>query len=75
MASDTSFLSSHKNIVSVMMMKAAMVEKDYVIRIKEVNKPKPKPGQALVQIRAAAFNRRDFWITQKLYPGIKVCSV
>ena len=32
--------------------------------------PVPKEGQKLVRIQAAAFNRRDFWITLGLYPGI-----
>jgi len=34
--------------------------------------PTPGRGQVLVRIHAAAFNRRDYWITQRLYPGIKV---
>lgn len=29
------------------------------------------PGQAVVQLKAAALNRRDYWITQGLYPGIR----
>ncbi len=34
--------------------------------------PTPEPGndQALVRIKAAALNRRDYWITQGLYPQI-----
>jgi zinc-binding alcohol dehydrogenase/oxidoreductase len=28
-------------------------------------------GEAVVQLKAAALNRRDYWITQGLYPGIK----
>jgi zinc-binding alcohol dehydrogenase/oxidoreductase len=38
--------------------------------------PSPKAGedQAIVRLKAAAFNRRDYWITQGLYPGIK-CPV
>jgi zinc-binding alcohol dehydrogenase/oxidoreductase len=31
----------------------------------------PKEGQVIVELRAAALNRRDYWITQGLYPGIK----
>lgn len=31
----------------------------------------PAPGEVVVQLRAAALNRRDYWITQGLYPGIK----
>ena len=30
----------------------------------------PGPGQVVVEIRAAALNRRDYWITQGMYPGI-----
>ncbi len=29
-------------------------------------------GEAVVQLRAAALNRRDYWITQGLYPGIRL---
>ena len=31
----------------------------------------PEPDEVLVQIRAAALNRRDYWITQGMYPGIE----
>ena len=39
-------------------------------------RPSPKAGadQVIVKLRAAALNRRDYWITQGLYPGIK-CPV
>jgi zinc-binding alcohol dehydrogenase/oxidoreductase len=29
-------------------------------------------GEVIVQLRAAALNRRDYWITQGMYPGIKL---
>ena len=29
------------------------------------------PGQAVVQLKATALNRRDYWITQGMYPGIQ----
>ena len=32
---------------------------------------KPGPGEVVVQLIAASLNRRDFWITQVLYPGIE----
>jgi NADPH:quinone reductase-like Zn-dependent oxidoreductase len=38
----------------------------------DVNIPIPGPGQAVVQIIAAALNRRDYWMTIGLYPNIKV---
>jgi len=30
----------------------------------------PQPGEAIVTLKAAALNRRDFWITRGMYPGI-----
>jgi zinc-binding alcohol dehydrogenase/oxidoreductase len=32
---------------------------------------KPAAGEVVVQIKAAALNRRDYWITQGMYPGIE----
>ncbi|MCH5375428.1 MAG: zinc-binding dehydrogenase [Planctomycetes bacterium] len=32
---------------------------------------RPAPGQAIVRLKAAALNRRDYWITQGLYPAIQ----
>ena len=40
------------------------------LRIEEIEPPVPAAGETLVRIRAAAFNRRDVFITQGLYPGI-----
>jgi NADPH:quinone reductase-like Zn-dependent oxidoreductase len=34
--------------------------------------PVPRAREAVVQLQAAALNRRDYWITQGLYPGIKL---
>jgi NADPH:quinone reductase-like Zn-dependent oxidoreductase len=31
----------------------------------------PASGQVVVHLKAAALNRRDYWITQGMYPGIK----
>jgi zinc-binding alcohol dehydrogenase/oxidoreductase len=42
------------------------------LQIKEVPYPTPKAGEAVVEIKAAALNRRDVWIIQGLYPGITV---
>lgn len=36
----------------------------------ENSKPQPQRGEALVKVRAAALNRRDYWITQGQYPGV-----
>lgn len=32
----------------------------------------PAAGEAVVELRAAALNRRDYWITQGMYPGIQL---
>ncbi|MBC8352885.1 MAG: zinc-binding dehydrogenase [Planctomycetes bacterium] len=31
----------------------------------------PGPDEVIVQLKAASLNRRDYWITQGLYPGIE----
>ena len=38
--------------------------------LEERPESKAGTGQVVVKIRAAALNRRDFWITQGLYPGM-----
>lgn len=40
------------------------------LRIDDVDVPKPASDEAVVRVRAAAFNRRDVFITQGLYPKI-----
>lgn len=42
---------------------------------KDVEKPTLQAGEVLVQIKAAALNRRDWWITQGKYAGIKYPSI
>ena len=53
-------------------MRAAVladVKKPLVIENRD--QPVPADGEVLVRLKAAALNRRDFWITQGLYPGIQ----
>jgi zinc-binding alcohol dehydrogenase/oxidoreductase len=53
-------------------MKAIVLEAaDKPLIFKEVDKPALAPGEALVKIKAAALNRRDYWITVGKYAGIK----
>ena len=40
------------------------------LRVEEIAQPQPGPGEIVVKIARAAFNRRDVFITQGLYPGI-----
>jgi zinc-binding alcohol dehydrogenase/oxidoreductase len=45
------------------------------LRIEDVAIPTPAPGEVLVRVHAAAFNRRDVFITQGLYPGIELPKI
>jgi len=57
-------------------MKAIVLEgPDRPLVFKEVDKPSLTPGEALVQIKAAALNRRDYWITIGKYAGIKYPTI
>jgi len=57
-------------------MKAIVLDgPDKPIVFKEVNKPSLAPGEALVKIKAAALNRRDYWITIGKYAGIKYPTI
>ena len=57
-------------------MKAIVLEAaDKPLVFKEVDKPLLAPGEALVQIKAAALNRRDYWITIGKYAGIKYPAI
>ena len=40
------------------------------LHVEEIPDPKPGAGQILIRVTRAAFNRRDVFITQNLYPGI-----
>lgn len=42
------------------------------LKITSVPLPEPGPDEVLVQLKASALNRRDVWIVQGKYPGIKV---
>ncbi|OKS89397.1 zinc-binding dehydrogenase [Mucilaginibacter polytrichastri] len=57
-------------------MKAIVLESaERPIVYKEIDKPILGPGEALVQVKAAALNRRDYWITIGKYAGIQYPSV
>lgn len=40
------------------------------LQLQELPDLQPNAGTAVVRIKAAALNRRDYWITQGMYPGI-----
>ena len=53
-------------------MKAVVLESaENPIVYKEIDKPLPGAGEVLVQVKAAALNRRDWWICQGKYAGLK----
>ncbi len=52
-------------------MQALVLEaKHQPLQYKTVPDPQPAAGEVLVHLKAAALNRRDYFITQGLYPGI-----
>ena len=53
------------------LMKALVLTAPGQIELREVPKPVLSSGKALVKIKAAALNRRDDWIREGKYPGIK----
>ncbi len=40
------------------------------LKIEEVPTPEPGPDEVRVKLKASALNRRDYWITMGLYPGM-----
>ena len=42
------------------------------VELEERPEPEPASGEVVVQLRAAGLNRRDFWITRGLYPGVRL---
>ncbi len=53
-------------------MKAlVLTEPHHPLELQDRPDLQPGPGQAVVKLKNAALNRRDYWITQGLYPGIK----
>jgi zinc-binding alcohol dehydrogenase/oxidoreductase len=43
-----------------------------VVRVDDAPDPVPGPGEAVVRLRAAAFNHRDVWIRRGLYSNIRL---
>lgn len=57
-------------------MKAIVLESaENPVVYKEVDKPTLAAGEVLVQVKAAALNRRDYWITVGKYAGIKYPTI
>lgn len=59
-------------------MKALVLQKPGGFRnlkIQTVPKPRPKPGEVLIRLYAAALNRRDLWIVEGQYSNIKYPAI
>lgn len=58
-------------------MKALLLvdESQDKIAIRDIDKPTPKEGEVLIQIKAAALNHRDQWCRIGMYPGLKYNTV
>jgi zinc-binding alcohol dehydrogenase/oxidoreductase len=52
-------------------MKALILTGPGVTELKEAPIPELSPGRALIKMKAASMNRRDEWIKEGKYPGIK----
>ena len=42
------------------------------LELLERDEPGPQANEVLIKLAAAALNRRDYWITQGMYPGIEL---
>ncbi len=42
------------------------------ISVQEIDTPEPATGEVRVQLHASALNRRDYWMTKGLYPGMQL---
>jgi zinc-binding alcohol dehydrogenase/oxidoreductase len=57
-------------------MKAIILEGIHQpLKYTDVEMPVLQPGEALVKLRAAAFNRRDLWIQKGQYAGLRFPSI
>ncbi len=57
-------------------MKAiVLIGADQPLTLKDVDTPTLAPGEALVKLKAAALNRRDYWISIGKYAGIKYPTI
>jgi len=50
-------------------------EKGKPLQYREFPDPKPREEEVLVDLKAAALNHRDVWITKGLYPGIQTPGI
>lgn len=49
-------------------MQAVLVQPGDTLSVETVADPQPKPGEVVVELKAAALNRRDVWVRKGIYP-------
>lgn len=57
------------------MKSVVLTKQDSPLKIEDHDSLEPSDGQVIVSLKASALNRRDYWITQGLYPGIQYPAV
>ena len=57
------------------MLAALLNNVNTALNVTELSTPKLQPGKALINLQAAALNRRDLWIQQGAYPKIEFPAV
>jgi len=45
------------------------------LRLEEIDTPVPQAGEVRVKLKTSALNRRDYWITMGMYPGLRLPCV
>ena len=45
------------------------------LRLEEIDTPAPQAGEVRVKLKTSALNRRDYWITAGMYPGLTLPCV
>lgn len=53
------------------MRAAVFTEINQPLHVGQQSDPQVSAGEVLIQLKAAALNRRDYWITRGMYPGIQ----
>lgn len=57
-------------------MKAIIItDQSEPVQLADIPKPTPGEGECLIRIKSAALNRRDQWIREGRYPGIKYGTI
>ena len=59
------------NKINAVMMKAALLDVNQPVEVKEIELPEPGDREVRIKVLAAALNHRDVWMQKGMYPGTK----